>query len=386
MLFGNKALTLPLISVYEMKMGERVLITGGCGFVGSHLVDEYLRSGYEVRVLDNLDPVVHGALDAPPSYVSKDIEFIRGDIRDTDLLTKCLKGVSVVSHQAAAVSVMQSMWNPTKYAEVNTLGTAKLLELLVDRVRFPIRKLIIPSSMSIYGEGLYKQNGHDVCPDLRSKAQLENGDWELQWNGSPCEHAPTNEEKPLRPTSVYAITKRDQEEMGLSIGREYEIPVVALRYFNIYGPRQSLSNPYTGVAAIFSSRMLNGNPPVVFEDGNQLRDFVHVSDVAQANLLASHKSDGDYQVFNIGSGKPISILDVAEKIIREFGKDIRPKITNSARPGDIRHCYADISKATEMLGYQPKADFDESIHELIDWVSRQSAPDNFESAYKQFGV
>jgi len=367
-------------------MGERVLITGGCGFVGSHLVDEYLSCGYDVRVLDNLDPVVHGALEEPPSYVNKNVEFIRGDIRDTELLEKCLEGVSIVSHQAAAVSVMQSMWNPTKYAEVNTLGTAGLLELLVDRVRFPISKLIIPSSMSIYGEGLYRQNGQTVFPELRGRAQLESGNWEPEWDGGSCEHAPTNEEKPLRPTSIYAITKRDQEEMALSIGREYEIPVVALRYFNIYGPRQSLSNPYTGVAAIFSSRMLNGNPPVVFEDGNQLRDFVHVSDVVRANMLASQKSDGDYQVFNIGSGKPISILNVAEKIIHSFGRDIRPKVTNTARPGDIRHCYADISKAARTLGYQPKADFDDSIQELIDWVRSQSAPDNFESAYKQFGV
>lgn len=367
-------------------MSEKVLITGGCGFVGSHLADEYLKQGFHVRVLDNLDPMVHGDLDDVPSYLNKEIEFVRGDIRDTNLLSRCLEGISVVSHQAAAVSVMQSMSNPTKYAEVNTLGTASLLELLVDRNRFPIRKLIIPSSMSIYGEGLYLQNNNEVFPTLREKEQLENGRWELEWKGTPCDHAPTHEDKPLRPTSIYAITKRDQEEMALSIGREYNIPVVALRYFNIYGTRQSLSNPYTGVAAIFSSRVLNGNVPVVFEDGKQLRDFIHISDIVQANLLATNKSEGDYQVFNIGSGRPISILNVAEKVIASFGKDISAIVTNTARPGDIRHCYADISRATKTLGFIPKSDFETSIQELIEWVKSQSAPDNFEAAYKRFGI
>lgn len=367
-------------------MNEKVLITGGCGFVGSHLADEYLKQGYHVRVLDNLDPMVHGDIDSPPSYVNKDVEFIRGDIRNSSLLSKCLDGVSVVSHQAAAVSVMQSMWNPTKYADVNTLGTAGLLELLVDRNRFPVQKLIVPSSMSIYGEGLYLQNNNEVFPNLRKREQLEKGDWELEWEGNACLHGPTHEDKPLRPTSIYAITKRDQEEMALSIGREYGIPTVALRYFNIFGTRQSLSNPYTGVAAIFSSRLLNGNVPVVFEDGGQLRDFVHISDIVQANMLATQKRSGDYQVFNIGSGRPVSILEVAEKVIQSFGEDVSATITNTARPGDIRHCYADISRAKNELGFKPKANFDSSIEELIEWVKSQSAPDNFESAYKRFGI
>ena len=367
-------------------MSEKVLITGGCGFVGSHLADAYLKQGYRVRILDNLDPMVHGQIKTLPSYVSKEVEFVYGDIRDTNLLSQCLEGVSVVSHQAAAVSVIQSMWNPTKYAEVNTLGTAKLLELLVDRNRYPIKKLIIPSSMSIYGEGLYKQSNNEVFPRLREREQLERGAWDLEWDNKPCTHAPTHEDKPLRPTSIYAITKRDQEEMALSIGREYSIPVVALRYFNIYGTRQSLSNPYTGVAAIFSSRILNGNSPVVFEDGAQLRDFVHISDIVQANLLATHKNSGDYQVFNIGSGRPISILEIANKVIDSFGKDISAKVTGTARPGDIRHCYADISRARRILGFAPNATFDSSIQELIDWVKTQSAPDNFETAHKQFGI
>ncbi len=367
-------------------MSEKVLITGGCGFVGSHLADEYLKQGYHVRILDNLDPIVHGDTNNPPTYLNNEVEFIYGDIRDSNLLSKCLEGISIVSHQAAAVSVMQSMWNPTKYAEVNTLGTARLLELLVDRERYPIKKLIIPSSMSIYGEGLYTQNNIEVFPTLRNKEQLDLGVWELEWKSNPCVHTPTHEDKPLRPTSIYAITKRDQEEMALSIGREFGIPVVALRYFNIYGTRQSLSNPYTGVAAIFSSRLLNGNVPVVFEDGKQLRDFVHISDIVQANMLATHKNEGDYQVFNIGSGQPISILQVAEKIIGAFGLDLAPKVTHTARPGDIRHCYADISRARETLGFTPKASFESSILELIDWVKTESAPDNFESAYEKFRI
>lgn len=366
-------------------MSEKVLITGGCGFVGSHLADGYLKEGYTVRVLDNLDPLVHGPIEKPPSYLNKEVEFIRGDIRNRELLSKCLEGVSIVSHQAAAVSVMQSMRNPTRFADINTLGTAGLLELLVNRKRFPIKKLVIPSSMSLYGEGLYMKNNREIYPSLRSKKQLERGAWEVLKDDEPCEHVPTHEDKPLHPVSIYAITKRDQEEMALSIGREYEIPVVALRYFNIYGTRQSLSNPYTGVVAIFSSRILNGNVPVVFEDGQQLRDFVHISDIVQANLLATKRSEGDYQVFNIGSGKPISILNVAERVIYTFGKNILPRVTQTARPGDIRHCYADITKAVDILGYAPKANFETSILELIEWVSRQTAPDNFEAVYKQLG-
>ena len=369
-----------------MPMSERVLITGGCGFVGSHLADAYLKRGYAVRVLDNLDSTVHQSSNRVPDYLSGDVEFIQGDIRDTDTLVSSLKDVSIVSHQAAAVSVVQSMSNPSRFAETNTLATAKLLELLTDRVRFPIRKLLVPSSMSIYGEGLYEINGESVIPDFRSNEQLDAKLWEMRSNGKECQPVPTPENKPLQPTSVYAITKRDQEEMALSVGKAFGIPTVALRYFNIYGPRQSLSNPYTGVAAIFSSRLLNGNPPVVFEDGGQLRDFVHVSDVVEANMLATENDSIDHGVYNIGSGNPISILEVAEKLIALFKFTGEPTITQTARPGDIRHCFADISRAAEELGYFPKANFDESLRELIAWVSSQTVDDKFEDAYKKLSM
>jgi len=367
-------------------MSERVLITGGCGFVGSHLADAYLKRGYAVRVLDNLDATVHASRNTIPNYLCADVEFIRGDVRDTDTLVSSLEDVSIVSHQAAAVSVVQSMSNPSRFAEVNTLATAKLLELLTDRIRFPIRKLIVPSSMSIYGEGLYEQNGEPVTPDFRSNEQLEAKLWEIQSMGKVCQPVPTPENKPLQPTSIYAITKRDQEEMALSIGKAFGIPTIALRYFNIYGPRQSLSNPYTGVAAIFSSRLLNGNAPVVFEDGGQLRDFVHVSDVVEANMLATDSDTIEHGVYNIGSGSPISILEVAEKLIELFKFPGEPTITQTARPGDIRHCFADISEAREKLGYSPKADFSKSLEELIAWVSTQTATDNFDDAYRKLNL
>lgn len=364
-------------------MSERVLITGGCGFVGSHLADAYLKRGYSVRVLDNLDSTVHQSTSRIPDYLSKDVEFIKGDVRDTDTLASALEEVSIVSHQAAAVSVVQSMSNPSRFAEINTLGTAKLLELLTDRARFSIRKLIVPSSMSIYGEGLYETDGASVSPDFRPKEQLEAKLWEVRSQGKECQPVPTPESKPLHPTSIYAITKRDQEEMALAIAKAFGIPTIALRYFNIYGPRQSLSNPYTGVAAIFSSRLLNGNSPVVFEDGGQLRDFVHVSDVVEANMLATENDSIEHGVYNIGSGRPISILEVAEKLIELFEFPEEPTITLTARPGDIRHCFADISKAREELDYHPKADFDTSLRELIQWVSTQNASDNFDDAYEK---
>jgi dTDP-L-rhamnose 4-epimerase len=240
--------------------------------------------------------------------------------------------------------------------------------------------------MSIYGEGAYECSScGPVFPNLRTPEHLLERDWEMRcpYCQKVSVAVPTNEDKPLSPTSIYAISKRDQEEMCLTIGRAYHIPTVALRYFNVYGPRQALSNPYTGVAAIFSSRLLNGNPPLVFEDGLQSRDFVHVSDIVQANLLAMTKDRANYGVFNIGTGRPLTVLDVAHALSRALGVNVQPKIVTRFRDGDIRHCFADISKAREVLGYAPKVAFEDGIPDLVKWVRDQESLDLVDKAARE---
>jgi dTDP-L-rhamnose 4-epimerase len=264
----------------------------------------------------------------------------------------------------------------------NTVGTAVLLELLASR-KHNVRKLVVASSMSIYGEGgAHCASCGSVTPALRGATQMSVGDWEVRCPicGRTTKPVPTAESKPVLPTSIYAITKRDQEEMCLVVGRAYGIPSVALRFFNIYGPRQSLGNPYTGVAAIFSSRILNDRPPVVFEDGNQTRDFVHVKDVVQAISLALVKDEANGSVFNVGTGRPTSIKDVALLLSRKLRRNIAPQIEYKFREGDVRHCYADISKIKEHLGYAPTVELETGIDDLIDWAESQKADDRFEAA------
>jgi dTDP-L-rhamnose 4-epimerase len=269
--------------------------------------------------------------------------------------------------------------------KTNTLGTALMLELLTAG-KYSVQKLVVASSMSIYGEGAYECSScGPVFPNLRTPEHLLERDWEMRcpYCQKVSVAVPTNEDKPLSPTSIYAISKRDQEEMCLTIGRAYHIPTVALRYFNVYGPRQALSNPYTGVAAIFSSRLLNGNPPLVFEDGLQSRDFVHVSDIVQANLLAMTKDRANYGVFNIGTGRPLTVLDVAHALSRALGVNVQPKIVTRFRDGDIRHCFADISKAREVLGYAPKVAFEDGIPDLVKWVRDQESLDLVDKAARE---
>jgi dTDP-L-rhamnose 4-epimerase len=363
----------------------RILVTGGAGFIGSHTVDALLSKGHEVRVYDNLDPQVHGARASGfklPDYFDARAEFIYGDVRDKESVKAAMEGVDGIFHLAAAVGVGQSMYEVQKYVEANTLGAAVLLDLLVNH-KHQVQKVVVASSMSIYGEGQYLCEQHgDVFPTLRSDGQLEARDWEMR-----CPHCsetvkpvPTSEAKPLFPTSIYAITKRDHEEMFLTIGRAYKIPTTALRYFNAYGTRQALSNPYTGVAAIFSSRFLNHKEPIVFEDGRQSRDFIHVSDIVQSNMLAFEREGANYEVFNVGSGAQTSILDVAELLGKLLAPDIKPQVVGQFRQGDIRHCFADISKIKDRLGFLPKVDFKDGIGELVDWVRDQEAEDLVESA------
>jgi len=364
------------------KMAKKILVTGGAGFIGSHLVDKLVEDGHKVRILDNLEPQVHNKV---PEYLNPEAEFIKGDVRNEDDIKKALKGVEVVFHEAAAVGVGQSMYRIKEYVDVNACGTARLLDTLVNGA-YSIEKLIVASSMSVYGEGAYRcKECGIVYPKLRSKRQVEAGDWDLTCPecGRVIGPVPTGEDKPLHPTSVYAISKRDQEEMCLTVGRAYGIPTVALRYFNVYGPRQSLSNPYTGVCAIFLSRIKNGRPPLVFEDGLQARDFVSVQDIVQANLLAMSTSDADYEVLNIGSGNPINISEVARILIKLCAKELQPEITAKYRAGDIRHCYADISRARSKLKFEPKVNFEEGMKELIEWGQGAWAEDKTQQAQSE---
>ncbi len=359
-----------------------ILVTGGAGFIGSHLVDALVERGARVRVLDSLEPQVHGAAREIPVYFNPTAELVKGDVRDRELLRSCLEGVEVVFHLAAAVGVGQSMYEIERYVSANTLGTAVLLDLLANG-RGSVRKLVVASSMSIYGEGAYScPNCGSVEPDERSEEQLREGSWDplCPRCGTILAPARTGEEKGLRPSSIYAISKKDQEEMSLCVGRAYGLPTVALRFFNVYGPRQALSNPYTGAAAIFSSRAMNGKPPLIYEDGLQTRDFVHVSDVVQALLLVMDQGEADYRAFNVGSGMPLAIGDVARIICERVGPPgLEPLAAGSFRKGDIRHCYADIGRLSD-LGYSPKVSFEEGVRDLTEWVRRQTADDRMDTA------
>lgn len=356
-------------------MSSRVLITGGAGFVGSHLADALLAQGHDVRIFDSLSPQVHPQ--GRPDYLDSAVELVTGDMRDLDAVSRALRGVDTVVHLAAAVGVGQSMYEISHYMGANTQGTANLLQAILDS-KAEIRKLVVASSMSIYGEGKYLcQACGEVFPPPRPLEQLKTKQWETRCPNCGRELTPlaTDESKPLQCTSIYALSKKDQEEMTLLFGRTYGIPVVALRYFNIYGTRQALSNPYTGVAAIFASRLLNQRAPMIFEDARQMRDFVSVHDVVQANLLAMQRSDADGMALNIGSGSPVSIAEVAAELSECLGEKIPAEITGKYRVGDIRHCFADITAARKVLGYQPRYRFADGISELVAWLRSQTAED-----------
>jgi len=365
---------------------KRVLITGGAGFVGSHTADALVKEGHSVRILDNITEQVHTS--GAPAYLSREAEFLQGDVRDLEALCSAVRGVDVIYHLAAAVGVGQSMYRIAEYTSVNNLGTANLLQAILETRSYP-EKIIVASSMSIYGEGKYCcSNCGDVTANTRSLEQMKEKRWEMA-----CPHcrsslvaAATDESKPLHCSSIYALSKKDQEEMTLIFGRTYGIPVVALRYFNIYGTRQSLSNPYTGVAAIFASRLMNGNSPVVFEDGRQMRDFVNVRDIVQANLLAMNTSAAGGRAVNVGSGKPVTVLEIATELATGLGVHVPLAITGKYRAGDIRHCFADISASKQFLGYQPRVPLKEGLQELARWLKLQDARDHMEEAMERLSV
>jgi len=363
-------------------MGKyRVLVTGGAGFIGSHLVDALVERGHEVTIFDRLDSQVHPD-GRPPGYVNREARFVQGDMRDYDAVRKEVLRAEVIFHQAAAVGMGQSMYQVKKYVDVNTGGTANLLDVLANH-EHTVRKVVVAASMSSYGEGRYRCEKCGVQkPPMRAADSTGPGRWDPPCPecGGTLAAVPTDERTACHGEAVYALTKKHQEDLVLTIGKTYGISAVALRYFNTYGPRHSLNNPYTGVCAIFMSRIKNDRPPVVYEDGNQTRDFVSVHDIVQANLLAMEKDEADGEVFNVGSGIPLKIKDIAATLAQLYGKDIEPEIAMKFRKGDVRHCYADISKIRDRLGYEPAISFDEGVRELIEWSRDVESVDGFDTA------
>jgi dTDP-L-rhamnose 4-epimerase len=357
----------------------KVLVVGGAGFIGSHLADKLIETGRDVEVFDSLEAQVHGPRRERPSYLSPRARLIEADVRDLDALRSAVGDADAIFYHAAAVGVGQSMHEVRRYVDVNTMGVANLADILAN-TRHRVRKVVVASSMSLYGEGKYRCETHGtVYPAARAGRDVSTG-WNPACPIDGCDvvltPAPTDEDTPLRPTSIYGITKRDHEEILLCIGSAYGIPTVAVRYFNVYGSRQALSNPYTGVAAIFCSRMINGRRPLVYEDGQQLRDFVHVRDVVQASIRALDRDGADGRTVNVGSGRPITVSDVGRQLARHLGFDGAPDVTGKFRTGDIRHCFADITRAQTLLRYEPTVNFEQGSAELVDWVRDRLAADH----------
>jgi dTDP-L-rhamnose 4-epimerase len=366
---------------------KKVLVTGGAGFIGSHTVDALVDQGCEVTLLDSLELPSHRTREFP-NYLNRNCRKVKGSILQRSLVEKLCKDADAVIHLAALVGGYQSMYQIDRYVETNTRGTSVLLDILVNTEN-AVRKLIVASSMMVYGEGTYKCGscGTVHYPATRDPVSLRQAIWDPRCAvcGTTMTPVPTKESRPRVPGSIYAASKGHQEEISLLVGKTQGIRTTVLRYFNVYGSRQSLSNPYTGVCAVFTSRILNKKPPVLFEDGMMLRDFVHVSDVARANLLALQSQSADYEVFNIGSGIPTSILDLARTLTRIYGSTVEPQVSLRYRTNDIRQCYADISKAKDMLGFTPMMSLENGLMELAEWAkaNRWDAIDLFQDAMNE---
>ncbi|MBA2505087.1 MAG: NAD-dependent epimerase/dehydratase family protein [Thermoleophilaceae bacterium] len=349
-----------------------VLVTGGAGFIGSHLVDSLLAGGERVRVFDNLDPLAHpGGL---PEHLHPEAELVRADLGDADAVDAALEDVDRVFHLGGVVGNGESMVNVRRAVDANSGGTATLLERVIAR-RDRIRRVVVASSMVVYGEGSYECPEHgEIAPPPRSREQLEAREWEMRCPacGREAAPAPTREDRALAPTSVYGITKRDQEELSLALGAAYGFEAVALRYLNTYGPRQALGNPYTGVAAIFGARLLSGRRPRVFEDGAQLRDLVHVSDVVRATLAAMDAPRAPGHAVNVATGRRTGIAELAGALAGAVGSELAPEITGEFRLGDIRHCFADTTRARELLGFEAAVTLEQGLPELAAWLEGQT--------------
>ncbi|MBY9005601.1 MAG: GDP-mannose 4,6-dehydratase [Candidatus Lokiarchaeota archaeon] len=355
-------------------MTKKILITGGAGFIGSHLADFLIESSNdEVTVLDCLDEQVHGKINNPPDYLNKNIKFILGSVNDQEEFEEVVKENEIIFHLAAKVGVGQSMYQIRDYVDNNILGMGNLLNILVNS-EHDVKKIVIASSNTVYGEGKAScAKCGIVFPKLRILNQMKNKNWNIQC--PKCEgrlkSLLTDENALCNPSSIYALSKRVQEEMGLMICKTYGIDITILRFFLVYGPRQALSNPYTGVFAIFCTRLLNGKPPIVFEDGLQSRDFVNVKDICQALMLAMKSPEANGEIFNVGTGIPLTIKKVAENFVEKINPKLKPIYNQQYRVGDIRHCVADISKIKNKLGYDPKISFDKGIEEYINWIKKK---------------
>ena len=363
----------------------RTLVTGGAGFIGSHLVPRLLETGREVIVLDSLEEQVHNG---QPPQLADGVEFIHGDVGDPAAARRALTGVDEVVHLAAVVGVGQSMYEIERYTRSNTMATATFLQQLLTGSERP-QRLVVASSMSIYGEGEYKCSTHGhVAPGPRAEEQLLARQWEVPCPDCGEALAPvgTREQKPVIPTSIYAITKRDHEELCLVAGSSYGIPTVALRFFNVYGPGQALSNPYTGVAAIFASRLMNDMPPLIFEDGEQSRDFIHVSDIVSGITSALTSDEAAGHAINLGTGRSTNVTEIAETLARGLGRDIEPEWPLQYRSGDIRHCYADTTLARAALGFEARTSLEAGMENLLEWLEGQEATDRVEAAARELAA
>lgn len=367
-----------------MRTSKNILVTGGAGFIGSHTVDALIERGDRVRVYDNLTPQVHGWDAEKPRWLHPDAEFFKGDIRDRECLKKALEGMEVIIHDAAEVGVGQSMYAVDQYISVNVQGTGVLWDVLIHDPH-SIEKVLVASSMSLYGEGRYLCSRHgNISPERRKEQQLKDDQWDVFCPDcqEPLTPVPTDEGKPPDCASVYAQSKKDQEVYSLMLGKAHGISTVACRYFNCYGPRQSLNNPYTGAAAIFSSSIKNNLPPLIYEDGRQIRDFIHVKDLVRGKLLLLDNPFAEYDVYNIGTGKPTSILELAQTLVDLYQKQLEPNVIRKFRNGDIRHCYADISKI-KTQGFEAAISLKEGLEDLAAWGESQSAVSKIEDAHRQ---
>ncbi len=361
-------------------MSKHILITGGAGFIGSFLTDALIERGDRVRIFDSLEEQVHHG--KVPEYLNAKAEFVKGDVRNREQLAAALDGIDTVIHCAAAVGVAQSQYEIKRYTDINVGGLANLLDIIVNDKK-PVKQILMPTSMTAYGEGVHICKTHGaIRPGLRPESQLKNNDWQLH---CPQCHAvvqpiATPETATRESGTMYALTKNMQEDMLLSFGQYYGIQTTAFRLFNVYGPRQSLSNPYTGVTAIFLSRLKNNQQPVIFEDGKQSRDFISVHDVVNAFLLALDNPKAAGHMFNIGSGNMTTIEDIALTLAKLTQSSLKPKIEAQYRLNDVRHCFADTTKAQSILGWKPAISFDEGMRELVEWSANQQAEDRFEEA------
>jgi len=354
-------------------MAQTILITGGAGFIGSHLAEKLFEIGYKVKIIDNLSPQIHGPNVKLPQYLRGRVEFLKGDIRNREDVERAIPGADAVIHLAAETGVGQSMYEIARYVDTNIRGSAILLEAIAE-AGTKVKKIILASSRAVYGEGKYRCKKCGVTyPEQRTEDKLKTKQWQMRCAkcGRIIEPMPTDEDALLRPTSIYAVTKQAQEQIFSVAARAYNIPTTILRYFNVYGQRQSLSNPYTGILSIFSSRILNGKPPPIYEDGLESRDFVHVSDVVKATVLALEKTEGDYEVFNVGSGRRVTIMEVANLLVDRLRSPVKPVLAGKYRIGDIRHCYSDLTKIRSKLGYEPSKNLEDGISEFANWVKQQ---------------